>query len=283
MMARFLQMLDVCDGDTVLEIGTGTGYNAGLLSERLGAANVTSIDIDPGCVASARAALLEISYRPAVVVADGTYGYPARAPYDRIIATCAVAQVPEAWIDQLRPGGAIVAPLTGRASGGLVALRARPDGTLQGRLHKDGAGFMSLRPEADSYQQDSQWSELFQIVHHPDEGANRRDCTVPKDMGHPFMFFLSLRMPDLVWFPTLHGVSSRVDRSWARVYDSDDNSSPIVLQGGPRRLWDGVETMNGLWLALGEPRMDRYGMTITPDRRQFLWLDSPDSEHRWEL
>lgn len=64
LMIDMLEALSVADGHRVLEIGTGTGYNAALLSHRLGAANVTSIDLDPGLVADARQRLASIGYRP---------------------------------------------------------------------------------------------------------------------------------------------------------------------------------------------------------------------------
>jgi protein-L-isoaspartate(D-aspartate) O-methyltransferase len=282
MMARFLHLLDVSDGDTVLEIGTGTGYNAALLSERVGAENVTSIDIDPGCVESAGVALASCHLAPTLAVGDGMGGYPLRAPYDRVIVTCAVSRIPDAWVDQLHPDGVIVTPLMGRADGALVALRGQPDGSLQGRLDRDGAGFMALRQQADRYPQDVRWSELFHVVHEA-EGGVVRTCVVPEEMGRRFMGFVTLDQPDLAWFPTLHAVASRVDRSWARVCDGDDGATSTVRQGGARRLWDLVEVEYERWRNLGCPTMDRFGVTITPDRRQSMWLDSPDSEHRWEL
>jgi protein-L-isoaspartate(D-aspartate) O-methyltransferase len=143
MMARFLSLLDVHDGNTVLEIGTGSGYNAALLSERLGSDRVTSIDIDADLVEAARAALASCGYAPALAVQDGFYGYPAGAPYNRIVATCSVPRIPSAWIDQLVPDGVIVAPLTNHL---LVGLHRRADDSLSGRA--SGAAFMPLRSPA---------------------------------------------------------------------------------------------------------------------------------------
>ncbi len=56
-----------------------------------------------------------------------------------------------------------------------------------------------------------------------------------------------------------------------------------VTEGGPRRLWDIVDECHALFLDQGEPTHARYGMTITRDRRQWLWLDCSDSGHSWEL
>lgn len=79
LMVDMLELLSVADGHRVLEIGTDTGYNAALLSHRLGAANVTSIDLDPSLVADARERLANIGYRPHLVTGDGTHGVSGHA------------------------------------------------------------------------------------------------------------------------------------------------------------------------------------------------------------
>ena len=96
----------------VLEIGTGTGYNAALLARYLGEQWVTSIDIDPVLSEQARANLKAAGYAPTVVRADGAGGWPSTAPCDRIISTAAViaGRLPYAWVEQTRPGGLILTP-----------------------------------------------------------------------------------------------------------------------------------------------------------------------------
>ncbi|HXT44602.1 MAG TPA: methyltransferase domain-containing protein [Pseudonocardiaceae bacterium] len=115
--------LDLSDGQRVLEIGTGTGYNAALLCHRLGAANVVSIDIDLTLVDQAREHLAELGYATLLEVGDGADGVPGAAPYDAILATAAVDHIPHAWIEQLRPGGIILTDLRGGFSGAMVRLR----------------------------------------------------------------------------------------------------------------------------------------------------------------
>jgi len=113
LMARMLERLNVHTGHIVLEIGTGTGYNAALLCYRLGDTHVTSIDIDPDLVADARSRLATLSYHPTLFAGDGASGAVDNAPYHRIIATCAVPAIPPAWIDQLTLSGTIVVDLRG--------------------------------------------------------------------------------------------------------------------------------------------------------------------------
>ncbi|MFF8552991.1 methyltransferase domain-containing protein [Streptomyces sp. NPDC015501] len=121
LMALMLDALDVADGHTVLEIGTGPGYNAGLLSHRLGEQAVTTVDLDPEITNAARGHLAAAGFHPAVVTGDGARGCPAHAPYDRIIATCTLPSLPSSWPEQCRPGARIIAPL----ATGLVSLRVR--------------------------------------------------------------------------------------------------------------------------------------------------------------
>ncbi|GEB60291.1 methyltransferase domain-containing protein [Streptomyces gardneri] len=141
LMALMLHALDVRDGDDVLEIGAGTGYHAALLSHRLGEEHVTTVDLDEEIAESARTHLAAAGYRPAVLAADGARGCPERAPYDRIVATCAVPAVPYPWLAQCRPGALVLAPL----STGLILLRVRDGTHAEGRFLETSAYFVALR------------------------------------------------------------------------------------------------------------------------------------------
>jgi protein-L-isoaspartate(D-aspartate) O-methyltransferase len=141
LMATMLVELEVRDGDTVLEIGAGTGYNAALLSHRLGDDHVTTVDLDPEITESARRHLDAAGYHPTVVTGDGARGVPERAPFDRIIATCALPSVPRAWLAQCAPGGRILTPL----ATGLVLLRVADAAHAEGRFLDTPAYFVPLR------------------------------------------------------------------------------------------------------------------------------------------
>ncbi|GAA4997960.1 methyltransferase domain-containing protein [Streptomyces siamensis] len=141
LMAAMLTELEVRDGDAVLEIGAGTGYNAALLAHRLGDDRVTTIDLDAEITESARRHLAAAGHHPLVVTGDGARGVPERAPFDRIIATCTLTTIPHPWLAQCTPGARILAPL----ATGLIALRVRDAGHAEGRFLHTPAYFVPLR------------------------------------------------------------------------------------------------------------------------------------------
>ncbi|HEX8191568.1 MAG TPA: protein-L-isoaspartate(D-aspartate) O-methyltransferase [Allosphingosinicella sp.] len=109
-VALMTQLLDVSPEQRVLEIGTGSGYQAAILSGLV--REVYSIDIVEPLAASAAARLAELGYANVTVRAgDGYAGWPEHAPFDRIIVTAAAPHVPQPLIDQLRPGGRMVIPV----------------------------------------------------------------------------------------------------------------------------------------------------------------------------
>jgi protein-L-isoaspartate(D-aspartate) O-methyltransferase len=111
LMARMIEALDLVPGMRVLEIGTGTGFNAACLAA-LGA-DVVSVEIQKDVAEQARANLKSAGYPAQVVTGNGALGVPEEAPYDRVIATAAVHTVPYAWVEQTRDGGLLVVPYTG--------------------------------------------------------------------------------------------------------------------------------------------------------------------------
>ncbi|OLT36323.1 hypothetical protein BJF79_06715 [Actinomadura sp. CNU-125] len=278
-VARMLAALMAEPGMSVLEVGTGTGWNAALLAERLGSAQVTSVEVDPAVADRARRTLREAGYEVTVATGDGALGYPPHAPFDRVIATVAVDRVPYAWVEQTRPGGRVLVPwTTDFHNGALVSFVVARDGTMQGRIVGNVA-FMRLRSQRGKR------ASLDRHVH--DAAAARRSST---DL-HPYDAFgeydaslaIGLRVPHCKLIVTGHGGGAYTawlidpwSGSWAGLDYRPDADRYVVRQSGERDLWQEVHDAYQWWDGLGRPTADRWGLTVAPDD-QYVWLDAPDN------
>lgn len=291
-VAVMLDRLDVKDGHRVLEIGTGTGYNAALLCHRLGEANVSSIDIDPTLVDDARGVLAALGYHPTLSSGDGYDGLACGAPHDRILATCAVTHVPPAWIRQLAEGGRIVAPLAANSPVPLLILdKVAPDEVV-GHFDPHQAGFMPLRPHLDNPLGAAESTGL------DDLGMAYYGTTSvdPRRLHHAeteLALFCRFHLPGLrTAFPP---DASRPDRVARLIIHTDTAMADVcltpnadqrwtVVQRGPRRIWDTVEAAINTWDHLDRPQLCRFGVSALDDvHRQYVWLDDPAGPYSWPL
>jgi protein-L-isoaspartate(D-aspartate) O-methyltransferase len=116
------QALELAGDEKVLEIGTGSGYQAAIHAEL--AAGVVSIERHAELSRQAGEVLRDLGYENVqLIVADGTGGWPEEAPYDRIIVTAAASEPPDALFEQLREGGILVIPIGDRENQTLMAVR----------------------------------------------------------------------------------------------------------------------------------------------------------------
>ena len=117
--------------EKVLEIGTGSGYQAAILAEC--GADVYSIELIPELAQHARTALANEGYKKVhVLTGDGYKGWPEHSPFDAIIVTCAPEDMPQALVDQLKDGGRMILPVGGISYQRLVILRKK-----DGKVHQE--------------------------------------------------------------------------------------------------------------------------------------------------
>ena len=130
-VAYMSEALQLTPAHTVLEIGTGSGYQAAVLAEIV--RQVYSIEIIPNLAETAREALARAGYRNVEVrTGNGYLGWPERAPFDRIIVTAAPPEIPQALVDQLAVGGIMVVPV-GTSHQEIVVVTKTPDGATEKR------------------------------------------------------------------------------------------------------------------------------------------------------
>lgn len=264
-------------GMSVLEIGTGTGWNTALLAYRLGSDLVTSVEIDPHTSSHARKALAEAGYGAVTVLTgDGALGHPQRAPYDRVLSTACVYQVPYPWIAQTRAGGLIVTPWgTEYYNGHLLALTVGADGTATGRIVGKTA-FMTLRDQRIP------WIPISDIV--TDDSETRAEEKLSKRhpryyvTGYDARTAIGVQVPRCIPRYTPpdaedpDGILWLLDQwshSWAAIHHQPDQPGPYrVRQYGPRRLFDEVSAAYRRWKAAGKPPAHTWRITITPESQR---------------
>ena len=132
-VALMTDLLHTKRGDRVLEVGTGSGYQAAVLAELV--KEVYTIEIIEPLAKQAAQRLAQLSYRSVEVkVADGYYGWPEHAPFDSIIVTAAASHVPPPLVKQLKPGGRIVIPVgTSFLTQYLMLIEKQADGSVTTR------------------------------------------------------------------------------------------------------------------------------------------------------
>ncbi|WP_435108852.1 rRNA adenine N-6-methyltransferase family protein [Nocardiopsis synnemataformans] len=274
-MARMMHAARIEPRSPVLEVGTGTGYGAALLSELVGDKQVTSVEIDQQLADTARGSLYAAGYVPSVILGNGERIELPRVR--RVLSTCAVASVPWAWFDQVHPRGLVVTPWSpspGSPHGVLAVLERYGSGLAEGRF---------VGPLRCMWSRAQRWPS--QPAPGPEARAEHTEV-VSGDPRGPWLtddtsLLLSLLLPH--WShgtgatpgatePHVWLSSSRCE-SWARLH-----ADGRIEQGGRRLLVHEAREALRRWRSLGEPGVDQFGLTLdrTPGK-QSVWVDSPQN------
>jgi protein-L-isoaspartate(D-aspartate) O-methyltransferase len=259
-MAVMLEALELKPGMRVLEIGTGSGYNAALLAQIVGdPALVTTIEIEESLAHSAAQALQKQVGPVSVHIGDGRLGVPERAPYDRIIATASATSLPHAWYGQLVSGGRLVMVLQGSLgqSGFLVLEKIN---RAMWKFDPRPLYFMPLRPGDDLLTR-----PVSRLLREP----VTREVVFPDDemattllQNDAFHWFLQWYTPGISLAPSLQAKKpfiTLVDATKAtllQLYLSDGQWSGH--QHGGTGLWETVEQAYVRWHRLGKPDLNAY-------------------------
>jgi methyltransferase of ATP-grasp peptide maturase system len=242
LVVRMWADADVAEGHTVLEIGTGTGYSTALACERLGSADVTSIEVDPHRLAQAADALYSLGYTPTLAVADGLYGYWPEASFDRIVAACSFRTVPPALLAQVRPGGKILLTLSGWLYGyARVLLTVNGHGTAEGQLLPGTVSFMSARTHAaPAFGNPTHWAAGLPETGRAARHSPERITAATEEAFH-LRFLAQCAVPD-AQMTTVGEVVHLVDvvtGSAATLTPGEGRWE--VREGGPVKLWEHIE------------------------------------------
>jgi protein-L-isoaspartate(D-aspartate) O-methyltransferase len=232
-MAVMLEQLGVRPGHRILEIGTGTGYNAALLRELAGpSGRVVSVDYDHDICRDAERHLAAAGVEGVeVICADGAACWPAAAPYDRILLTVGSADVSPAWFNQLVQGGRLVLPLA--LLGPMqVSVCFRRDPDRLESLSVTWCGFMPLRGQLAFSAEPADDPRLRELLAAP---ASSTDLELPsRQLGRGFEAWLSLTDPLYVTVrespeqPPSFGLRDAVGLA---MVVRDGSRAPIVIHG----------------------------------------------------
>ncbi|MGC0334817.1 methyltransferase of ATP-grasp peptide maturase system [Streptomyces sp. SAI-170] len=263
LVVRMWTDADVQEGHTVLEIGTGTGYSTALACERLGSADVTSIEIDPHRLEQAASALYGCGYTPTLAVADGLYGYWPQASFDRIVAACSFRAVPPALLAQALPGGKILLTLSGWLYGyARVLLTVNADGTAEGQLLGGTVSFMSARTHAaPAFGNPAHWAAVLPATGRVSRHSPERITAGTEEAFH-LRFLVQCAVPD-AQMTTVDDVVHLVDV----VTGSAATLTPVedrweVREGGPVKLWERVERVLSAYDEAGRPGPETFTLHV---------------------
>ncbi|MFI5857395.1 methyltransferase domain-containing protein [Streptomyces parvulus] len=276
--ADLLQQLDLRPGQRVLDVGTGAGVTAAAACFVCGDDGTVTLDIDPHVTAAAHERLSALGYRPGTVTGDGTTGWAAGGPYDRIFVSFAVRHVPQALVEQLAPGGRALMTLGTSSPSwpGLAVIERRRDGSVEAQLravefgHRGGAGFdrlfLSAAFRAEITTADG-WTQRSMLAPPPDTA---RGLWLALDHFYPGLV-RHFGAEDLT-------VGAPTCRSWMRVRAVGHRRWDVTTSG-PRDIWAEIQDVAGRWRAAGAPDVFRLHFDADGGQR----ATSPNGALTWQL
>lgn len=286
-MAQMLEALDVQAGHRVLEIGTGTGYNAAILADLAQDPQlITTVDIDGELVDRARSLLQLVVGQVHVDTRDGSLGEASRAPYDRIIVTASACSLPLAWYQQFAPDGRLVVALQGSlgASGFLVINKASHGESAEGHFLAPPLHFMPLRTlEASPL---STARDLFQRPVRDEVRIEPEHHFLILQQNQAFRWFAQWRWPGNI---AINRAIMPDETPLILLMDQSNQSILQLKQGrdgwwcgkqhGAFPLWQTIEQTIEQFTALGEPDRQLYEVHMNEQEARLQVFDANRQAH----
>ena len=292
-MAFMLEALRLSPGMRVLEIGTGTGYNAALLAHIVeDPGQVFSVELQPSLAYEAQQKLDAVVGKGITVhFGNGLEGYSPGAPYDRIIATGSYHKVPLAWLDQLKEGGVLVMNMgRDRASSmGILRLeKTGPKRKAEGRFLSPGY-FMQLREPGQVADRDAM-SRFSQDARRPVTAKlsitrEEFDPTLLMDMQFAFLVSCELPYASLTWIPKQEDIPFTIDlidmesETIVQFRPGEEAGVWEVQVKGSVQTWERLRLAYQKWVSLGRPKMADYLFEVNEEGGQVLRI----RDHSWAL
>ncbi|MFE3558737.1 protein-L-isoaspartate O-methyltransferase [Streptomyces sp. NPDC059193] len=281
MTAVVMEQLGLRRGLRVADVGTGAAVTCAIASHICGDRNVLSLDRDPHVTEAARHHLAALGVHPTLITGDGEALWPALAPFDRIFATYSLARVPEAWLEQLAPGGrALLHLTTGSPSWpGLAVVSKDPADHITGQFrpvrygHRAGHGLDWIylkKPFRDRIET----CDGATIAH-------TRQAP-PPDNAPGFWIALNFLHTGLVRKGGTDDliIGAPACGSWVSARP-DSTGGWEVASAGPRDIWAEIQDTASRWHAAGSP--DAYRLRFESDGQQRLTAGPGRHELAWTL
>lgn len=291
-VAQFGELLAPTSGDRILEVGTGSGWTACLLSHIVGEhGRILSIEVDSALARSAKERIDALGFTNVQVLNLDALDYNSAEMFDRLHVTAGVARIPWSWLAELRPGGVAVLPWCPPWGHGHKLALTRTGDEAVGRIGTS-AGYMMLRSQRPEP------GTLNSFLHHEHEAEQYSTRINPKVIGRsdnapgrrtygggvvitalaPGIRYDLCEAEDgsdeaTLWLRETYP-GSREHGSWATVEYVPDANEYEVTAYGERDLWGEVSDAWMCWNHLGQPERSRFGVTVSQEG-QDVWLDTP--------
>ena len=281
-MAIMLEASELGPGLRVLEIGTGTGYNAALLAAIVGnQGHVFTVEIDSDLAMQAEHRLDQVvGPKVTVYAGNGLEGYAPGAPYDRILVTGSTPNVPLPWLEQVRPGGIILMNLIGEmgACAFLKIVKKEAAFSAHGRF-LSGSEFMELH-EAGKYprRRATLVGQYLPRTITARASGTRADFDLSLLWDRRLDFALQLAFPQMSFAsvyvnPMCPCLIDRASDTMLLFRPTGEEHFQVEMRGDPH-LWERVLTAYQQWVGLGRPDVRAYHLHIDVGGKQVVTLAS---------